>query len=178
MPKILQRPADPGIAPRRVLLGHPHHQPPNLRDHTRTTGPALRVRPFAGDHCRCHRRMVSGVTIVATWPNSRRPSRCPHLANRHRSSSVSRSRRPRSGARRIRFSSIKYSTASCRWPLHQPATDRSTNRSAATSTTAGVYMIDRTSTPTRRLRSGIIRSRIQRRASPGIAAARKDGDGS
>jgi hypothetical protein len=27
--------------------------------------------------CRCHRRIVSGVTTVAIWRKTRRPSRCP-----------------------------------------------------------------------------------------------------
>jgi hypothetical protein len=46
--------------------------------------------------CRCHRRIVSGVTIEASWRNARRPNRCPRTASRCRSSSLSRSRRPRS----------------------------------------------------------------------------------
>lgn len=81
------------------------------------------------------------------------------LANRHRSSSVSRRRRPRNCARRIRFPSIKYARVSCRWSFHQPAKAISMNRSAAPSITAGVYTIDfnRQSKPKRRLRSGTLR---------------------
>jgi hypothetical protein len=63
-------------------------------------GEDLAQRPVRGpillDEWRCHRRMVSGVTIVATWLNSRRPNRCPRLANRRRSTSVRHRRRPRS----------------------------------------------------------------------------------
>jgi hypothetical protein len=44
---------------------------------------------------RCHRRMVSGVAMVATSRRVRRPSRCPIAARRRRSSSLSRRRRPR-----------------------------------------------------------------------------------
>jgi hypothetical protein len=48
----------------------------------------------------------------------------------------------RSCARRIRFSSIRYASASCRWSFHRPARAISNNRSAAMSTTAEVYPTD------------------------------------
>src|SRR5438552_6780093 len=47
--EILQRAADPGIAPRRVLLGHPDHQLPNLYEYATPTALPLRVRPLTGD---------------------------------------------------------------------------------------------------------------------------------
>jgi hypothetical protein len=37
------------VAPRRVLLGHAHHQPPDLREHAKTTAAAFPVRPFPRD---------------------------------------------------------------------------------------------------------------------------------
>ena len=43
-------------------------------------------------------------------------------------------------ARRMRFSSTRYATASCCWSDHQPATAITKSRTAATSTTAGVYI--------------------------------------
>src|SRR5207244_10809720 len=46
---ILQRAKDPRVAPRGILLGHAHHQTPDLREHARTTAPSLRVRPFPRD---------------------------------------------------------------------------------------------------------------------------------
>jgi hypothetical protein len=62
---------------------------------------------------RCHRRIVSGVTMVATCRKIRRPSRRPFAARRRRSSSVSRRRRPVSCPLRTRFSSIRYSMTCC-----------------------------------------------------------------
>jgi hypothetical protein len=75
-------------------------------------------RPFAYAHlrainCRCHRRIVSGVTIVATRRSPRRPNRCPRTASRRRSSSLSRRRRPCNCPRRMRFSSSRYAPAAC-----------------------------------------------------------------
>jgi hypothetical protein len=49
MADILQRADDPGVAPRGILLGHPHHQALDLQEHTRTTAAPFRVRPLAGD---------------------------------------------------------------------------------------------------------------------------------
>ena len=49
MANVLQRADDPGVAPRGVLLGHPHHQEPDLCQHAGTTVLPLRVRPFARD---------------------------------------------------------------------------------------------------------------------------------
>ena len=45
--------------------------------------------PFRAMRCRCHRGSVSGVTMVATAPRARRPSRYPRTTSRRRSSSVS-----------------------------------------------------------------------------------------
>ena len=39
----------------------------------------------------------------------------------------------------VLFSSIRYTTLACRWLAHQPATAITNSRTAATSTTAGVY---------------------------------------
>jgi hypothetical protein len=47
--------------------------------------------------CQCHRRIVSGVTTVASWRKTRRLSRWPRTASRRRSSSVNWSRCPPSG---------------------------------------------------------------------------------
>src|SRR5262249_52235198 len=71
-------------------------------------------------NCRCHRRIVSGVTMVATWRKSRRPSRRPLAARRRRSSSVNR-RRPVSCPLRTRFSAMRYSMTYCWWRLIHPA---------------------------------------------------------
>jgi hypothetical protein len=57
---------------------------------------------------RCHRRIVSGVTIVATCRKTRRPSRRPFTTRRRRWSAVSRRRRPESCPLRTRFSSTRY----------------------------------------------------------------------
>ena len=46
MPDILQRPADPRIAPRRILFRHPHDESPDLCEHARTTAPPFHVRPL------------------------------------------------------------------------------------------------------------------------------------
>ena len=114
MPDVLQRPADPRVAPGRD--SPPPSAPPAAG--SPRARPARPDRPFAYVHfraisCRCHRRIVSGVTMVATWRNLRRPSRCPRTASRRRSSSLSRRRRPRSCPRRMRFSSIRYARVSC-----------------------------------------------------------------
>ena len=49
MPDVLQRALDPRVAPRRILLRHPHDQPPNLGEHAAPTRPGRRVRPLPGD---------------------------------------------------------------------------------------------------------------------------------
>ena len=49
MADVLQRAEDPRVAPRGILLGHPHDQTPDLREHARTTASPLRVRPFPRD---------------------------------------------------------------------------------------------------------------------------------
>jgi len=49
MADVLQRAADPGVTPRRILLGHPYDKPTNLDKDTRTTAPSLRVRPLPCD---------------------------------------------------------------------------------------------------------------------------------
>jgi hypothetical protein len=47
MADVLQRAEDPRVAPRGILLGHAHHQTPDLREHARTTAAPLRIRPLA-----------------------------------------------------------------------------------------------------------------------------------
>jgi hypothetical protein len=62
-----------------------------------TTGRPGRRREcvhFRTINSRCHRRMVSGVTSVATSRNTARPRRCPSTARRQRCASFNRSRRP------------------------------------------------------------------------------------
>ena len=109
---------------------------------------------FRAMSCRCQRKMVSGVTIVAIGPRPRWPHRCPWTANRRRSSSVKRIR-PFKRVRRMRLSSTRSATLACRWSAHQPATATTKSRRAATSTTAGVYISDSMSRPKpARLRSG------------------------
>src|SRR5262245_1747094 len=49
MADVLQRADDSGVAPRRILRGHAHHQTPDLGQHARTTASGLRVRPLAGN---------------------------------------------------------------------------------------------------------------------------------
>jgi hypothetical protein len=84
---------------------------------------------------RCHRRIVSGVTIVATCRKTRRPSRRPFVARRRRWSSVSRRRRPFSWSVRTRFSSTRYSmTCCCRQLTHPASVTSSTCRLALQST--------------------------------------------
>ena len=97
----------------------------------------LRWVHFRAINCRCHRRIVSGVTIVATWRNTRRPSRCPRMASRHRSSSLSRRRRPWSCFRRTRFSTTRYDTVSCWRRSSHPFSAASSMRRRNASTTAG-----------------------------------------
>ena len=64
-------------------------------------GPKVHFRAISR---RCHRRIVSGVTMVATRLRTRRPSRWPFAARRRRWSSVNRMRRPSICSLRIRFS--------------------------------------------------------------------------
>jgi hypothetical protein len=49
MPDVLQCASEPRVTPRRVLLDHPNHQSPDLREHARTTALPLHVRPLARD---------------------------------------------------------------------------------------------------------------------------------
>ncbi len=49
MADVLQRADDPRVAPRGILLGHPHHQAPDFREHASTARRGLRVRPFPGN---------------------------------------------------------------------------------------------------------------------------------
>ena len=88
---------------------------------------------------RCQRSSVSGVTIVTTCLNTRRPSGCPRAASRRRSSSVSCNRWPPSCARRIRFSSTRYATISCCWRFSQPDTAATRKAKAEASITDAVY---------------------------------------
>ena len=60
---------------------------------------------FRAISSRCHRRMVSGVTSVATSRRTARPSRWPSTASRRRCASSNCSRRPVSCAFSARFSS-------------------------------------------------------------------------
>ena len=49
MPEILERPADSGVAPRRVLFRHAHDESRDVGEHARTTALPPRVRPLARD---------------------------------------------------------------------------------------------------------------------------------
>jgi hypothetical protein len=76
---------------------------------------------------RCHAKIVSGVTIVATSANKLRPSALPRLASFRRCSSVSRSRLPLSCSASTWFSARRYSIASCWLRLIHPAKVSSMN---------------------------------------------------
>ena len=91
----------------------------------RACAPAGRPRPARCVHLRatssrCQRRMVSGVTRVATCASSDRPRRCPNTARHRRSPSSKRRRRPASRAFRRRFSSQRYAITSACSPWSQP----------------------------------------------------------
>ena len=140
MPDVLQRPLDPRVTPRRVLLRHPDDELADLREDaatSRTRG----VCPFPCDEQPMPAQNRVGRDDRRNLTRRRLPSRCPCTANRRRSSSVKRTR-PRRCARRMRFSSTRYAAVSCRWSFHQPATAITKSRSAATSTAAGVYISD------------------------------------
>jgi hypothetical protein len=77
---------------------------------------------------RCQRRIVSGVTMVASCSSIFRPRILPLTASRRRWSSLSRIRFFPSFSRRTRFSVRRYSTTSCCRQLIQPARIRSRNR--------------------------------------------------
>ncbi len=78
---------------------------------------------------RYQRRIVSGVTMPATSARRCRPRVFPFTASRRRWSSVRRTRRGPCAARRIRFSSSRYSMTSCCCRLIQPENSR--NRKAS-----------------------------------------------
>ena len=123
MPEILERALDPRVAPRRILLRHPHRPIGGSRRGRRDgVVPVLAYVHLRAMSCRCHRSIVSGVTIVATSRKACRPSRYARAASRRRSSSVSRRRRPPSCRRRTRFSSIRYASASRSRRSSQPVT--------------------------------------------------------
>ncbi len=86
---------------------------------------------------RCHRRIVSGVTMVATWLRTRRPSRRPFTARRRRWPSVNPRRRPFSCSLRTRFSSTRYSMTSYWWRLIHPARVTSSSRKGERSALIG-----------------------------------------
>ena len=75
--KILQRALNAVIAPRRILLRHLHYQSGNLVRNSRGGQPACAARcnpTFCATSSRCHRKSVSGVTIVSSSRNARRPN--------------------------------------------------------------------------------------------------------
>ena len=92
MADVLQRALDPRVAPRRVLLRHPHDQAGGSRQDAAPTGPCSAYVHFRAISWRCHRSSVSGVTIVAISRNAARPTRYARTASRRRSSSRKRSR--------------------------------------------------------------------------------------
>ena len=98
--EVPQRALDATVAPRWILRGHPQNERRDLLHDPRTARPLPLERPLPG----CHRRIVSGVTMVATRLRTRRPSRWPFAARRRRWSSVNRMRRPSICSLRIRFS--------------------------------------------------------------------------
>jgi hypothetical protein len=82
---------------------------------------------FCAMSFRCHAKIASGVTIVATSPNSLRPRTLPRMASFRRCSSVSRSRLPLSCSASTWFSARRYSIASCWLRLIHPASVSSMN---------------------------------------------------
>src|SRR5438309_6245613 len=86
---------------------------------------------------RCQRRIVSGVTMVATCLRIRRPSGWPFAVRRRRWSSVNRTRRPFSCSLRTRFSSTRYSMTSCWWRLTHPARVTNSSRKGERSAVIG-----------------------------------------
>jgi hypothetical protein len=91
---ILRGALDPGVAAGRILLRHPDNELANPSHHTAPARRRPRVRPLTGDHSRCQRNSVSGVTIVAISRNARRPTRKACPASRRWSSSDRHRRRP------------------------------------------------------------------------------------
>ena len=65
-PNVLQRSLNTGVAATRILRRHPQDQTPNLSEHPRSAWSLPGVGHFRAISSRCHRRMVSGVTSVAT----------------------------------------------------------------------------------------------------------------
>jgi hypothetical protein len=49
MPDILEGALDPGVAPSRILVRHPHDQPANLSEYTVTARALVWVRPLPYD---------------------------------------------------------------------------------------------------------------------------------
>jgi hypothetical protein len=82
MPNVLQRPLDAGIAPGRILGGHPHDERTDARLQPDAPSAGTAVRPLPAHQLPIHRRMVSGVTRVTTRANSWRPRRWPSSARR------------------------------------------------------------------------------------------------
>jgi hypothetical protein len=73
MPDIYEGASDPRAAPRRILFRHPNDQATNLGENTVTPGARLRVVHFRTMSCRCHRKNVSGVSLLGvnaldSWP--------------------------------------------------------------------------------------------------------------
>ena len=75
MPKILEGSLDPRVAPRGMLFRHPDDHGLNLGEDTVTARALARLRPPRTMSCRCHRKIVSGVTMVEIGRKTCRPSR-------------------------------------------------------------------------------------------------------
>ena len=80
MPEVLQRTSDSRIPSGRILLRHPHDQPPDLREDARTARSARRARPLARDELampaqdrigRDNRRNLAQHTSAQTLPAPR-----------------------------------------------------------------------------------------------------------
>ena len=81
-------------------MGHPRQQ-----ESPQSLGQSISVR--------CQHRIVSGVTVQATFPSSFRLRIPPLVARRRRSSSVDLGLLPFSLPRRMWFSSLRYLITSC-----------------------------------------------------------------
>ena len=92
MAKVLQGALNARVAPRRILRRHPDNQCSKVRLQARRAASPARHVHLRATSWRCQRKIVSGVTSVATSASTRRPSRCPSSARRRRSPSSKRRR--------------------------------------------------------------------------------------
>ena len=123
-PQVSESAANSRIAPGRVLRRHPDHEPAwRFLSSTRGRPGPRRWLPsyFLAISSLYQRKKVSGVTRSSISFRPSLPNVRAFAASRRRCASVKRSRRPRSCSRTTRFSSFRYSIASCWNRLTHPA---------------------------------------------------------